>query len=192
MCFHILGHRHWKELMERTGTSFEMNPDSFTLENMFAMELHKYANVIGDIVTSAVKELSIEKASFSLCELGISCISLSVKSSIHQIHQINTYETHYPCVCFQGVKEVVETWENMKFSVLPYFKGTQERGSILGAVDEILLNVDNDAMNLQSMAGSRFVGPFLGPIQQWEKDLSLISEAIEVSESSQFSRHTDP
>ncbi|XP_074525804.1 dynein axonemal heavy chain 10 [Halichoeres trimaculatus] len=132
--------RHWKELMERTGTSFEMNTESFTLENMFAMELYKYANVISDIVTSAIKELSIEK----------------------------------------GVKEVVETWENMKFSVLPYFKGTQERGSILGAVDEILLNVDNDAMNLQSMAGSRFVGPFLGTIQQWEKDLSLISETIEV------------
>uniref|UniRef100_A0A7N6BU42 AAA+ ATPase domain-containing protein n=1 Tax=Anabas testudineus TaxID=64144 RepID=A0A7N6BU42_ANATE len=132
--------RHWKELMDRTNTSFEMNPDSFTLENMFAMELHKYANVIGDIVTSAVKELSIEK----------------------------------------GVKEVVETWENMKFIVQPYFKGTQERGYVLGAVDEILLNVDNDAMNLQSMAGSRFVGPFLATIQQWEKDLSLISETIEV------------
>ncbi|XP_063753564.1 dynein axonemal heavy chain 10 [Eleginops maclovinus] len=131
--------RHWKELMEKTGTRFEMN-DSFTLENMFAMELNKYANVIGEIVTSAVKELSIEK----------------------------------------GVKEVVETWENMKFSVLPYFKGTQDRGSVLGAVEEIMLNVDNDAMNLQSMAGSRFVGPFLGPIQQWEKDLSLISETIEV------------
>ncbi|XP_033947329.1 dynein axonemal heavy chain 10 [Pseudochaenichthys georgianus] len=131
--------RHWKELMDRTGTSFEMN-DSFTLENMFAMELHKHANVIGDIVTSAVKELSIEK----------------------------------------GVKEVVMTWENMKFSVIPYFKGTQERGSVLGAVEEIMLNVDNDAMNLQSMAGSRFVGPFLGTIQQWEKDLSLISETIEV------------
>ncbi|KAK2837261.1 hypothetical protein Q5P01_014473 [Channa striata] len=132
--------RHWKELMERTGTMFEMNPDSFTLENMFAIELHKYANVIGDIVTTAVKELSIEK----------------------------------------GVKEVVEAWENMKFSVMPYFKGTQERGYILGAVDEIQLNVDNDAMNLQSMAGSRFVGPFLGTIQQWEKDLSIISETIEV------------
>uniref|UniRef100_A0A669FBB8 Dynein axonemal heavy chain 10 n=1 Tax=Oreochromis niloticus TaxID=8128 RepID=A0A669FBB8_ORENI len=132
--------RHWKELMERTGTSFEINPESFTLENMFAMELHKYADVIGDIVTSAVKELGIEKA----------------------------------------VKGVVDTWENMKFNVQPYFKGTQERGSILGAVDEILLNVDNDVMNLQSMAGSRFVGPFLGTIQQWEKNLSLISETIEV------------
>lgn len=67
------------------------------------------------------------------------------------------------------------------FSVQPYFKGTQERGTILGSVDEILLNLDNDAMNLQSMAGSRFVGPFHGTIQQWEKDLSLISEIIEVS-----------
>ncbi|XP_030593055.1 dynein heavy chain 10, axonemal isoform X2 [Archocentrus centrarchus] len=132
--------RHWKELMERTGTRFEINPESFTLENMFAMELHKYADVIGGIVTSAVKELSIEK----------------------------------------GVKGLIETWENMKFNVQPYFKGTQERGSILGAVDEILLNVDNDVINLQSMAGSRFVGPFLGTIQQWEKDLSLICETIEV------------
>lgn len=167
----MLGLRHWKELMERTGTSFDMNPNSFTLENMFAMELHKYSDVIGDIVTSAIKELSIEKASifFSPCNLSL-------------IRVTEILRKHFICVClfFQGVKEVVATWENLKFSVLPYFKGTQERGSILGAVDEILLNVDNDAMNLQSMAGSRFVGPFLGTIQQWEKDLSLISETVEV------------
>lgn len=80
----------------------------------------------------------------------------------------------------QGVKDVLSTWDNMKFNVIPYFKGTQERGFVLGAVDEILLTVDNDAMNLQSMAGSRFVGPFLGTIQQFERDLSLISETIEV------------
>ena len=59
-------HRHWKDLMQRTSTSFEINPDTFTLENMFAMELHKHASIIGDIVTSAVKELSIEKASVRL------------------------------------------------------------------------------------------------------------------------------
>ncbi|XP_063051673.1 dynein axonemal heavy chain 10 [Engraulis encrasicolus] len=135
-----LRERHWKELMDRTGTTFEMNPDTFTLENMFAMELHKHGNVIGEIVTSAVKELSIEK----------------------------------------GVKEVVETWENMKFNVQRYFKGTQERGFILGAVDEILQNLDDYAMNLQSMAGSRFVGPFLATVQTWEKSLSMISEVIEV------------
>ena len=53
--------RHWKELMQKTGKSFDMNPDTFTLENLFAMELHNYKDVIGDIVTSASKELSIEK-----------------------------------------------------------------------------------------------------------------------------------
>lgn len=84
------------------------------------------------------------------------------------------------------MKGVVETWESMKFIVQPYFKGTQQRGYILGGVDEILLNVDNDIMNLQSMAGSRFVGPFLGTVQQWEKDLSLISETIEVSKMAKF------
>lgn len=90
---------------------------------------------------------------------------------------------HFVRVCFQGVKGVAQTWENMKFSMQPYLKGIQEHGFILGAVDEILLNVDNDVMNLQSMAGSRFVGPFFGDIQKWEKDLSLISETIEVSAS---------
>jgi len=62
----IIFHRHWRDLMERTGTSFDMNPESFTLENMFSIELHKYGGVIGDIVTSAVKELSIEKVRFLL------------------------------------------------------------------------------------------------------------------------------
>ncbi|KAG9262045.1 dynein heavy chain 10, axonemal [Astyanax mexicanus] len=80
----------------------------------------------------------------------------------------------------QGVKEVVDTWEVMKFSVQRYFKGTQERGYILGSVDEIQQNLDDNAVNLQSMAGSRFIGPFLNVIQQWEKNLSLISEVIEV------------
>lgn len=83
---------------------------------------------------------------------------------------------------------MVETWESMKFTVQRYFKGTQERGSILGAVDEILQNLDDNAMNLQSMAGSRFVGPFLSIVQQWEKNLSLISEVIEVSRWEQRNR----
>lgn len=47
--------------MERTGTRFEMTTETFTLENMFAMELHKHSDIINEIVGTAVKELSIEK-----------------------------------------------------------------------------------------------------------------------------------
>lgn len=47
--------------MELTKMNFDLNPDTFTLDNMFAMELHRFTDIIQDIVGSAVKELSIEK-----------------------------------------------------------------------------------------------------------------------------------
>ncbi|XP_054568736.1 dynein axonemal heavy chain 10 [Eptesicus fuscus] len=131
--------RHWKELMEKTGVYFEMT-ETFTLENMFAMELDKHADVLNEIVTAAIKEIAIEKA----------------------------------------VKEILDTWENMKFSVIKYFKGTQERGYILGSVDEIIQCLDDNTFNLQSISGSRFVGPFLQTVHKWEKTLSLIGEVIEI------------
>ena len=60
-------------------------------------------------------------------------------------------------------------------------KGTQERGHILGSVDEIVLTLDDNAMNLQSMSASRYVGPFFEKVQKWEKSLSHISEVVDVS-----------
>eukprot|EP00069_Balaena_mysticetus_P013367 bmy_01484T0 len=131
--------RHWKELMEKTGVMFEMT-ETFTLENMFAMELHTHTDVLNEIVTSAIKEIAIEKA----------------------------------------VKEILDTWENMKFTVVKYYKGTQERGYILGSVDDVIQCLDDNTFNLQSISGSRFVGPFLQTVHKWEKTLSLIGEVTEI------------
>ncbi|XP_040982062.1 LOW QUALITY PROTEIN: dynein heavy chain 10, axonemal [Aquila chrysaetos chrysaetos] len=63
-----LRERHWQDLMERTGTSFEMTTETFTLEKMFAMELHRHSDVISEIVGTAVKELSIEKGVKEIAE----------------------------------------------------------------------------------------------------------------------------
>jgi len=52
---------HWKELMEKTGQTFEMNVESFTLQSIFAMELHRFQDKIAEIVNCAIKELAIEK-----------------------------------------------------------------------------------------------------------------------------------
>ena len=76
----------------------------------------------------------------------------------------------------QGVREVVDVWDKMKFNVNKYVKGSQDRGFVLGACDEVLQALDDHTMALQSMAGSRFIGPFLATVQQWEKSLSLIAE----------------
>ncbi|KFP31699.1 Dynein heavy chain 10, axonemal, partial [Colius striatus] len=56
-----LRERHWRDLMERTETSFEMTTEAFTLENLFAMELHRHSDVISEIIGVAVKELRLEK-----------------------------------------------------------------------------------------------------------------------------------
>ena len=64
-----------------------------------------------------------------------------------------------------------------------YLRGTEERGLILGSVDEIIQSLEDNAMNLQSMAASRFVQPFFDRVQKWEKSLSHISEVVDVRES---------
>ena len=47
--------------MDQALAEADMNPETFTLENLFAMELHNFADTISEIVASANKELSIEK-----------------------------------------------------------------------------------------------------------------------------------
>lgn len=54
----------------------------------------------------------------------------------------------------KGVKDIKETWANVFFTVSKHYKGNEDRGYILLPVDEILTQLDNDSMSLQSMAGS--------------------------------------
>lgn len=47
--------------MEKTGISFDIDPLTFTLEGVFAMQLHQYTEVISLIVANAQRELVIEQ-----------------------------------------------------------------------------------------------------------------------------------
>lgn len=91
-------------------------------------------------------------------------------------NEVKKHIVHSLSLSFQGVREVVDVWDKMKFNVNKYVKGNQDRGYVLGACDEVLQALDDHTMALQSMAGSRFIGPFLATVQQWEKSLSLIAE----------------
>ncbi|KAH8295402.1 hypothetical protein KR018_010894 [Drosophila ironensis] len=79
----------------------------------------------------------------------------------------------------RGVQAVVETWSTMAFKTLKHHKGNEDRGWILGPVDEITQILEDNAMNLQSMGASQFIGPFLETVNRWERTLALISEIIE-------------
>ncbi|EZA57210.1 Dynein heavy chain 10, axonemal [Ooceraea biroi] len=132
--------RHWQQLMHRTGQYFDMDPDRFTLENMFAMELGKYQDIAQDIVMKAVKELAIER----------------------------------------GVKELAEVWKSMEFNMVKHYKGAEDRGFILGPLDELNSVLEDNMLTVHSMAASQFIGPFLNVVQKWERTMHTISEVLEV------------
>ena len=72
--------------MEKTGQTFEINPETFTLQNIFAMELHRFQDKIGEIVTCAVKELAIEKVNLiALFLLALSNIYFSHSKERRQL-----------------------------------------------------------------------------------------------------------
>lgn len=64
-----LRERHWKMLMEKTGKFFDMHPDRFTLDNMFAMELHRYQEIVETIINNAIKEIQIERGFKEIAEI---------------------------------------------------------------------------------------------------------------------------
>ena len=156
--------------MAKTGQKFDINPETFTLQNVFAMELHRFQETIAEIVTCATKELGIEKVFMRFY--------VQIKEHICFFQEKNKI---FNSSFIQGVKEVEDTWGNMKFNVQKYTKGTSDRGFILGAIDEVLQILDDNAMNLQSMSASRFIGPFFNTVQNWEKSLSHVSEVLDVS-----------
>ena len=47
-----------------------MDPETFTLANLFAMELSNYGDVISDIVGGAIKELGIENGVRDVAEVS--------------------------------------------------------------------------------------------------------------------------
>ena len=57
--------------------------------------------------------------------------------------------------------------------------GLEDRGYILGSVDELNQVLEDNTINLQSMAASQFIGPFLAKVQKWEKSMQTISGVIE-------------
>lgn len=52
--------RHWRQLMVLTGQELELDPKTCTLDSVFSMQLHRFAEDIRRVVSGATKELTIE------------------------------------------------------------------------------------------------------------------------------------
>ena len=54
------------------------------------------------------------------------------------------------------------------------------RGHVLGAAEEINLQLEDHLLNLQTMSGSRFVGRSAQKVRTWEKTLNMVVECLDV------------
>ena len=61
--------RHWKEIQETVGQTFDHQEEKFTLDLIIAFGFDAFADKINDISGAASKELSIEKALNAIAEL---------------------------------------------------------------------------------------------------------------------------
>ncbi|TGZ71294.1 hypothetical protein CRM22_002727 [Opisthorchis felineus] len=132
--------RHWKQLMEKTGISFDMDPQTFTLEGVFAMQLHQFADVISTVVNNAQREVVIEK----------------------------------------NLEDIKNIWLEMRFSLSPYTKCNKEPCFILASVEEPSQIMEDHMMSLQSIGASRHATPFLAIVRQWERDLTIVSDTLDL------------
>lgn len=56
-----ISERHWEKLMKNTGTNFDLNVKSLTLENVFKLNLQNYPDMVTEICTEASNEAKNEE-----------------------------------------------------------------------------------------------------------------------------------
>ena len=78
--------RHWKSLMQVTGKEFVID-DSFSLDSLLALELHKFEDEVGEIVDCAQKEAKME---VSLGKLEVTWAKVEWMQMKHNDTDINT------------------------------------------------------------------------------------------------------
>ena len=80
----------------------------------------------------------------------------------------------------KDIKAIQDKWAATSFVVLKYIKNGELRGQTLKASDEIKVELDDNMLNLQAMAGSRFIASFASTVSEWDKKLNLVAECMDV------------
>ena len=78
------------------------------------------------------------------------------------------------------IYSIEKCWSTTELDVREYKKDNVVRGHVLGAAEEINLQLEDHLLNLQTMSGSRFVGRYAQKVRTWEKTLNMVVECLDV------------
>jgi len=71
-----------------------------------------------------------------------------------------------------NLKKVKDIWNEICFGIVPY-RDSKER-FILGDLEDLMTQLEDDQMQVSSMMGSKFVARFREEVEEWEKKLTYI------------------
>ncbi|CAM9519959.1 unnamed protein product, partial [Discosporangium mesarthrocarpum] len=149
-----LRERHWDSLRSEVGRYFDPNAEDFNLEAVFSLGLHNFAEFIGDLSTTANKELNIEQASARFCIAerwrDINIDMGEYKDKYHKIRSTDDL--------FQA-------------------RGLSSRHDYFLKYHGIY---EYDSVQLSTIKASKFYNSFAEKIDFWEKTLNSISEVVEL------------
>eukprot|EP00614_Pseudopedinella_elastica_P023348 CAMPEP_0172632160 /NCGR_PEP_ID=MMETSP1068-20121228/183038_1 /TAXON_ID=35684 /ORGANISM="Pseudopedinella elastica, Strain CCMP716" /LENGTH=115 /DNA_ID=CAMNT_0013443485 /DNA_START=15 /DNA_END=358 /DNA_ORIENTATION=- len=78
------------------------------------------------------------------------------------------------------IRKVEQHWSTIELTMEAYFKDGKDRGFLLVPKEEIKLELEDTLLNLQTMAGSRFIGEFAADVSKWDKTLNLVNECMDM------------
>lgn len=109
--------RHWYRVKRIIGVNFNESSPSFNLEAIYAMEMHKYAEDIGEISNAATMELQIEKGLASITETWkVMKIEVTQYKDLYKIKSVDD--------CFKALEDNIMQLGTMKSTrfVEPFVK----------------------------------------------------------------------
>ncbi|CAE8588829.1 unnamed protein product, partial [Polarella glacialis] len=126
-----------------------------------------------EVITSLIGEdLDLDNEEFTLGKM----MSMGVDQHMETIMEVSGKATAELSL-EEMLNKVKKTWEDLELVVNPY-KDSKDV-FILGSIEDITVALEDSLVTMSTIAGSRFVGPIRGEVEQWQKDLMLFQETLD-------------
>jgi dynein heavy chain len=103
-------------------------------------------------------------------------LSLDIVSKYNELEEVSNRASGEQLIEMQ-LENIQKIWANLNFSIVNY--ADYKNQYRISGVDEILTNIDDNLLSLQTMLGNKFVIQIKDQVYFWERKIQLIREILD-------------